>query len=210
MSHIFLTSQVNAVAQSIADKIPSLETKKLAYITTASEQSHELAWRDKNRQALLDAGFTIEDYTITHKTAGQVKGELDVFDILFMEGGDSFYLLEQIQQTDCKEVLRELIRDKIYIGCSAGSIVAGPDIYPARRLSTATFPQLKETKGLEIVDILVLPHWGAGFRRQIWLEGESGSDGRIFHNYDTNLKRVLLADDQYLEFKDGWFKFCNA
>src|SRR5688572_28861237 len=112
MSHIFLTSQLSEVAGSIAQDLEDDGNPRTAYITTASEQVTDLEWRHKNRQAMVDAGFTLMDYTITGKDTGQIYADLSRFDILCMEGGDPFYLLEQIQKTNCKEVLRELAKTK--------------------------------------------------------------------------------------------------
>jgi dipeptidase E len=210
MSHIFLTSQLNEVARSIAQDLEDDDNSHTAYITTASEQVTDLEWRHKNRQAMVDAGFILTDYTITGKAAGQIYAELSRFDILCIEGGDPFYLLEQIQKTNCKETLRELAKTKTYIGSSAGSIIAGPDVSPARHEKGMTFPNLTDTKGLHLVDVVILPHWGANFRYDIYLKGKTGDAGRIHYNYNQDFKRVTLADDQYLEFKDEWFRFCSA
>lgn len=205
MKKLFLTSSVDRVARYIAEKIRPQATK-LIFVTTASEvEKDDLQWLEDDRKALIEAGFDITDYTITGKTSDQVENDLKPFDVICIEGGNTFYLLEQIQQSGCSEVLRKLIIDgKIYIGSSAGSIIAGPNIYPVRHLDDDDFPHLKGFEGLNLVDFVVFPHWGSEYFKGLYL------NRRLEYNYNNKYKYMLLTDNQYLEVEEGCIKFIDV
>lgn len=207
MGRVLLVSMLKDVALALAQDLGALAKAPLAYIGTAAEKSSDQTWRAPNRAALVAAGFQPHDYTITGKESVALRRDLAGFPILLFEGGDPFYLLEQMQKTGTTDTIRELARARVYIGFSAGATIAGPDISPARHDPNDTFPQLTDTRGLGLVDVVVLNHWGSAFGRKIMLEGKRGRPGSVFHNFDDKFRRVFLADNQYLDFKDGRFAF---
>ena len=119
-----------------------------------------------------------------------------------VEGGNTFYLLQQIQQSDSADVIHNYVKEgKVYIGSSAGSVIAGPDIYPLRFLDEPKeAPDLKGYTGLKLVDFVVVPHWGSEHFREKYM-GE-----QIKNLYDDKNKIILLNDNQYIEVKDDWYR----
>src|SRR3989337_271034 len=112
MKRLFLTSTAAFVAEDIAKKIGK-KGLKLAFIVTASEpEEGDKKWLDDDRNSLKAVGFQTSDYTITGKTKEQVEKDLKDFDVLFFSGGNTFYLLEKIQQARCADVLRKLILEE--------------------------------------------------------------------------------------------------
>jgi peptidase E len=195
------------VARALALDLGELAKKPMAYIRTSGEKSSEQDWRIQNRASLVEAGFQPTDYSITGKTADDLRRDLADFPILCFEGGDPFYLLEQMQKMKTTDTIRELAQERLYIVFSAGATIAGPDIYPARHNHDATFPQLTDTKGLGLVDIVVLNHWGSAHGREVFMDGKRGRPGSVWHNFDGEFRRIFLADNQYLDCEDGRFAF---
>jgi len=193
MKNIFLTSSIQSVARSISKHIK--KPARFAYITTASEPKKErpLEWLDDDRAQFIKAGFEVEDYTITGKTASEIKKYLNGFDGILMEGGNSFYLLQQIQLTKSGNVFRDFVKSgKYYIGSSAGSVVAGPDIYSLRRLDVLKdAPEINGYEGLGLVDFVIWPHWGSGKFEDKYLT-------RMGQSYNLSHKIILLTDNQYV------------
>lgn len=202
---IFLTSSVNKVASGIAKKIGGAKKRKVLYIYTACEKRLGEKWQIDDRNALVKAGFEVSDYTITGKTAAIIKKDFKKIDIIYFSGGNTFYLLEKIQQTKCANVIRDFVNSgKIYIGTSAGSIVAGPDIYPVYRLEKVReAPKLKGYKGLGLVDFVILPHWGGEHFKERYL------NQRLAHAYNLKNKLILLNNNQYIEVKDDFYKIVD-
>jgi len=206
IKRIFLTSSVSRVAGDIAKKIGGAKNKKILYIYTAGDKQRDEKWQKDDRKALVKAGFEVIDYTIVGKTKDTIQKDLKKVDIVYFGGGNVFYLLEQIQQTKCASVIRDFVNSgKIYIGTSAGSIVAGPDIYPVYILDKVKkAPKLKGYKGLGLVDFVIFPHWGSDHFRERYL------NQRLENNYNLKNKLVLLNDYQYIQIEDDWLKIIEV
>jgi dipeptidase E len=202
MKRLFLASAVSEVASDVAKKI-KCKGLKLAFILTASEvEKGDLWWLRADREALVRMGFDLFDYTLTNKTKTDVKKDLEKADVLFFSGGNTFYLLQKIQESDSSEVIKNIIEEgKIYIGSSAGSIIAGPDIYPVRFADDIKMaPKLKGYKGFVLVDFITLPHWGHEDFKKAYL------NGLIESIYNNEHKTILLTNYQYIEVKDDTYK----
>lgn len=207
--HVFLTSSVHAVAHQVAADIGSrVHGMKLAFIRTAAEaEEGPFDWLEADRAALQSAGFDVTDYTFTDKNVQEVRDELSTFDVLYMEGGHTFYLLQQMQQCGAIEIIRDLVQNhgKIYIGTSAGSIVAGPDVAPAQLgESYEKAPQLDGTIGLCLVQFVIFPHWGSRAFAEIY------HNERLDTAYESKHPIVLLRDSMYVEVKDDWYQIKRA
>lgn len=202
MNKIFLTSSVDVVVQDLVKNISDLKDKKLVFITTASEvEQGDLEWLNDDRTALINVGFDVTDYTFTGKNRNQIEQDLEPFDAIHIEGGNTFYLLQVIQQSDCTSVIRGLVeKGTMYIGSSAGSIIAGPDIYPVHNLDDISkAPLLHGYKGLGLVDFVVLPHWGNLHFKDEYL------NQRMDACYNDHNKLVILTDNQYIYLEDNTY-----
>ncbi len=202
MEKLFLTSVFSEVAGDIAKKI-DCKGLKVAFILTGSEVEKESPpWLAADREALIQIGFNVADYTLTNKTKSDVEKELDGFDVLFFSGGNTFYLLQKLQESNSMDVIKEFVRKgKIYIGSSAGSVVAGPDIYPVRFADDiAKAPKIKGYEGFNLVDFMVLPHWGDQGSKDAYLKGLMPSV------YNGERKLILLADHQYVEVIEDFYR----
>lgn len=189
MKKLFLTSSISEVHKEVAKLIEKPKNQKLAFIYTASEaEEGDKTWLNKDREALKSIGFSTEDYTLTGKTEKDINKDLKKFQAFFLSGGNTFYLLEKIQQSNFIPFIKnKVMAGCIYISSSAGSIVAGPNIEPARMAdSPQKAPNLKSTKGINLVDFVILPHWGSKHFKDIYL----GS--RIKTNYNTKKQNYFI------------------
>ncbi len=206
MKRLFLTSSVNYVAHDIAKKI-NKKGLKLAFILTPTEvEEGDLRWLRDDRKSLIDAGFELTDYTFTGKKREEVKDFLKDFYGIYMSGGNTFWFLKKIQEANCIEVVRDFVNSgKIYVSTSAGSIVAGPDIFPTRNLEKANkVPDLKDYKGLGLVDFIVMPHWGSGSFKDKYI------NERLEHAYSEKYSIILLPNDSYVLVEDDSYKIIEA
>lgn len=58
----------------------------------------------------------------------QWRPRLQLADAIVMGGGDAGYLVNRFHQSGVAKALPGLLDERLYVGISAGSIVAGPDI----------------------------------------------------------------------------------
>lgn len=203
---LFLTSSVHAVAHDIAKRVNLSKANKLVFIDTAAEpkgEREDLEWLKNDRQALVDAGFFVSDYTITGKTKSELKADLKEFDYIYMSGGNTAYLLEQSQKSGFASLIKELIqKDKIYIGTSAGSIIAGPKLPDYFSDEKA---ELKNKNGYGFVNFTLLPHWGSEDFKERYL----GERLKIVYKEDQ-VPLLLLTDNQYVHVKNDQMKIIDV
>lgn len=86
-------------------------------------------------------------------------------DVLLFGGGNTYYLMSWLKKSGLEKMLTELLRTRIYVGISAGSMVATKNL----RMSTSqklysekVFP-LKDDSGLGFVNFHVRPHFNSKF-----------------------------------------------
>jgi dipeptidase E len=81
-------------------------------------------------------------------------------DVLYFGGGNRYHLMEWITRSGLAEVLPGLLRDKVYVGMSAGSMVTGTRL--GLRLSHTLYnddlERTEDLDGLGYVNFSFLPH----------------------------------------------------
>lgn len=115
-------------------------------------------------------------------------------DALFVAGGNTFYLKDIMQRSGFEEQLSNWIEnDNIYIGASAGAVLLGPSLRPIIAIDDpAKAPGLENFNGLNIVDPIILPHYGK--------EKYEAKYQSIIQRYQSMYKLELLRDDEALIF----------
>jgi dipeptidase E len=164
MKRLFLAS---FVAYSIDKFIKSfkLTPKELtvAFVPTAGDtyEEKDRGFVVEDRGKLLEKDFKVKDVDIKGKTKEKLMEELKCVDIIFVGGGNTFYLLKKTRESGFDEAVKEKVEDgAIYVGSSAGAVLVGPDIEPVRAMDhPEKAPNLKSTKGLDLVDFVAVPHY---------------------------------------------------
>ena len=162
---LFLTSLASTTLDLIHPILPRPPIElSLAYIPTAADPYalDNRPWADSNRQKLISMGFKITDYDIKGKNEQELLSDLSKFDIIYVEGGNVFYLLWHMRQTGVDKVLPELLsKGIIYIGSSAGSAVLSTSIEHAIPFDNpSTAPLLTNYTGLGLINTQLHPHSG--------------------------------------------------
>ena len=205
---LFLTSQVQYVAKSIGEKLGNDVSLSAVFITTPiNDKPHaDLNWHYTNKSNMEKAGIKFDMYNIAGKTSEQLKSDLDQYQIMYVEGGNSYYLLQESQKNNFGAYVKKRVEEgMIYIATSAGSVIMGPDIEPVRRDETTPLaPDLKGTKAFNIVNFVIMPHWGNPDRRKLY------DEYRIKHIYNEDYPYILLTDNQYVEVTDDWYKIIDV
>lgn len=200
MRTLFLTSNFSLVADAIEAHISA--TEKILFVTTASETYEgSTPWVDADRAKLIAAGHKMTDFTFTGASTKEVQRAFDTADCVFVEGGNTYFLLQEVRRSGAADVIGRFIeRGGIYIGCSAGSIIACPTIGWTGWLDDPSeAPDLKDMEGLGLVPFLILPHWG----------GERYAKRQLEHNLPLIQKEphpaILLQDSQYIQVSGDTF-----
>lgn len=137
--------------------IKDVKEVKLLYITTAvdGEDDSDTSWIDEEVQTILNLGIkqeNIKEYKMNYDI------DLSLYDMIYMMGGNTFYLLKKIRDTKFDIKLKEAIeKGMIYIGSSAGSIILGNTIELALAYDKNEV-NLTDFTGLKMIDGIIVPH----------------------------------------------------
>ena len=161
MKNIFLTS-CGIINNEIKKEFYNVITKdvkdiKVLYITNASDGEADLdkTWMKEEFQTILDLGVLKENIT-EHKIGNKIN--INEFDVMYMMGGNTFYLLDIIRKTKFDIAIKKFINSgKIYVGSSAGSEILGNSIDVALGYDDNNV-NMTDFTGLKIVDGLIIPH----------------------------------------------------
>ena len=135
---------------------------EVAFITTAAKPEENVEYVQRDWTIMKDEmGFNVEEVDIEGKTEAQVLKLLELKDIIFVEGGNTYYLLKAMRNCNFEKVIRKLLKiGKVYIGVSAGSIVAGHTVKTAGwNGGDENIVRLKDFRGLSLVPFDVFPHY---------------------------------------------------
>ncbi len=98
---------------------------------------------------------------IVDPTAAKVdwRARLADVDVLFLTGGNTFHLLDQVRRTGFDEWLKDNLETKVFIGGSASSILMTQSIAIAGvEPGDPNLPGLTDLRGLKYVDYEIAPH----------------------------------------------------
>jgi peptidase E len=132
----------------------------VAFISTAAKPEQNLDYLKKDWEIMKEMGFNIEEVDIEGKNESQVYNLISMKDIIFVEGGNTFYLLKAMRSCNFGRIMRKLLKEgKVYIGASAGSIVAGRTIKTASWSGDQNIAKISNLKGLNLVPFDIFVHY---------------------------------------------------
>lgn len=194
MKRLFLASSgLEYIRQFVAGKPNDM---KMLFIPTAGNLDENVWWIEKDRDVLTQMGFRMTQMDIAQASLNEMRTHLEQADIVYIAGGNTFYLLQQLRDSHFDELLTRYVENGgLYAGASAGALIAGRDIEP---ISSIDEPEkvtgLTSTKGLGFVDIVPIPHYDMASR--------STAIDAILAYYADTFEMVPLTDDQALYVED--------
>jgi len=183
------------------DQVVSLLPKKpsdlkVAFVPIAADPYDESPWMDMDREKLREFGFKTFDLDLKNKSENHVRDSLKNADVVFVGGGNTFYLLQKMRESDADRAIKDFVDNSgIYIGVSAGSVVAGPDISLVKDFDNPDAAQLDSSKGLRLVDFAVLPHYGKDKYGQL--------HDQVMKQYGQKYEIVPVTDEQFVYVSDN-------
>ena len=145
------------------------ESKKILYIPTATNVDEYKKYIHLTQKAFEDFGYEVENFDISIFSEEIAKEKLSEAKTVFISGGNTFYLLQELKRKNLTSYLKERIENGLlYIGESAGSVIAAPDIEYASIVDNKTLAtELNDYTGLNLVDFYIVPH----FEEEPFVEG---------------------------------------
>ncbi|AKM82545.1 TPA: hypothetical protein DD449_01605 [Candidatus Berkelbacteria bacterium] len=132
-------------------------------------------------------------------------------DVIMVGGGNPYHLIYSMKKAGLDKVLKELLEEKVYVGCSAGSVILGKDIVTtAPKKYCEEIPEFEGDKALEYIDFSIRPHFYNPDRPQYTDETTQELTNNFqstFYAIDDN-SAVVIDDDQVNVISEGkWKKF---
>lgn len=161
MKKMFLASSFVDVAGLLADFEPDLSGKRITFIPTASKVEEYVVYVEEGRAALEQMGLIIDELDVSTAATADIAAKIDTNDYIYVSGGNTFYLLQELKRTGADAIIADAVNaGKLYIGESAGSIIASADIeYVQGMDSVEPAPDLPDFAALGLVDFYTVPHY---------------------------------------------------
>jgi len=131
-------------------------------------------------------------------------------DVLFFEGGDTFHLMEWLNQSGLSEELPELLKTKVWVGVSAGSMVTNKTLLLniAQSVYGEDLERTEEMPGLNFVNFYFLPHLNSpdfpNLREDFIRHACKGMTEKIFALDDQSALKVINEKVEVIS-EGAWF-----
>jgi len=160
---LFLTSvglppETTEYFLKLLDKEPS--ESKVCFIPTAADQKENKWFLDVDKKRLEELGFSVTELDIKGENEKSLTDKFKSFDVVYVEGGNTFYLLKHMRDCGFKEAIKTFLdRGGVYLGLSAGSITMGQNIESSVwKGKNNNEVDLKDFTGLNFVPFVVCVH----------------------------------------------------
>lgn len=197
---MFLVSMFQNVSNILKTVEPDLKNKTVTYIPTASKAEKLGFFVKIGKWRLKRLGLIVDELEISSATYEMIVSKLEKNDLIYVTGGNTFFLLQELKRTGADKILvKEIEKGKLYIGESAGAILAAPDIgYSAKMDCVEKAPDLREYSGLNLIDFYVVPHY------KNWEMGKAAEE--IINTYSDVLELKIIGDNQAILIEDDKVK----
>lgn len=184
---------------------------RVSFITTAAYgEDEDPVWLDIDRKLLQDCGIKdIDEFDLKDKVQEEVNSELSDKDIIFVNGGNTFYLLYWVKKSGFNKLLPQLLEEgNLYVGVSAGSYIVCPTIETATwKPADRNKVGLKDLTGLNLVPFLITAHFEEKYRPVVEKSAKT-TEYPIVALYNT--QAVLVEDSIYRVVGKGRREFFNG
>lgn len=191
MQKLFLASLFKDVFQIFADFADeNLVGKTVTFIPTAALPD-KLDFHIKYSKELLSKmGLVVDELEISTADYSDIVNKVERNDYIYITGGNTFFLLQEINRSGAGDLIKNQINaGKLFIGESAGAILAAPDIEYARDTDNPLVaPHLKTFDALSVIDFYPVPHYND--------ESLKEAVNTVISKYGTKLKLVPFSNSQ--------------
>lgn len=180
---------------------------KLAFIPTAANvEEGDKGWLIKDLAYGPQLGFGSTDIVdISALDAEMAMRRLKQADVFFFGGGNTFHLMYWLQKTGIKQQMRKLLETRVYVGLSAGSVVA------TKNLAMSDSPRLYniEKIGADVMEVLGLvsfhirPHLNSAYFPAMSIENVEKISREVAEPV------YALDDNSAIKIVDGEMEVCD-
>ena len=187
----------------------SPEETTIVFIPTASNvELWDKDWLINDLINLKNLNFkSIEITDISAVDEKIWKPSIENADILFFEGGNTYHLMERMNKSGLVEKLPNLLKDKVYVGVSAWSMITNPNL--ALKISQIVYwedlDKDYEMDWLNYVNFYFLPHLNSDYfinlRKDFIINVVKDINKKIYVLDDSSAIKII---DDKIEIISEW------
>lgn len=164
MKNLFLCSSFVDMANILPDFLDTINRKSIkavSFIDVANHVEEYKGYVEKAKVAFNEHAVTLEVIDFSQSTA-DIINQLERNDLIYISGGNTFYLLQMLNEKKLTNVIVDLINNgKPYVGESAGSVILAKNIDYLEDMDDVTKAKnLTNFSGLNLINFYPLPHFG--------------------------------------------------
>jgi peptidase E len=161
-----LTNKI--LADFFVSSLPKTPGACSALMVAYAQNQGEHDYAEALKNELLSTGIgAIELFNLQEDRLGYRESP----DVIYVCGGNTFAMLHRMRLTGTDQFIRSSVEERgsVYVGVSAGSIMAGPSIEIAGWGSEGDENAigLKDLAGFGFTEVLVFPHFKSRLQREI-------------------------------------------
>ena len=206
MKRMFLASEFSVSGDKIKQVLDINNYSNAAYIGNATDLDLVDTETSANKDKFRSLGINLTNVDLRDFENKSIKDELIKYQAIYFEGGNTYYLLDLANRIGLTKVIHELIHDHkiLYIGTSAGSIIAGPDVGSSKPIEDwDVVPELKDYSAFNLVDFVVIPHIG---NDDFFKDNEDKYNELFSGLKNFDYPHIAIRDQQAIWVEDESFK----
>lgn len=188
---------------TLAGELEGLTGKKFAelaigFIPSAAfgDPSSDKSWLINDLSRLQSRGAKVAIISLADLTPDEIVAQLQSVDVIFVGGGNTFYLSWLLKEKRMSEILAPLLQTKVYAGISAGSMITTSNLAAASQAVRAGEVRgdlgpagRSGVEALNLVPFLVRPHLNNHLVEEI-------ANGALEKIADRTGLKIYAIDDQ--------------
>jgi len=152
----------------------------------------------RDTKTFTDLGILPENIS-SYNVKTEEKPDLSSIDIILVQGGNTYYYLQQIQKNGYWDDIRDFIeRDGVYIGISAGSMMMCPDVDEDLYILEENKVGIENVTGFGFFPFYIVAHWNS--------KSDEVREKMLKYGKKTGKHVIPLTDQQGIQVLENGYK----
>lgn len=172
----------------------------VGFVPTAADPYDNKWFVEDDWRKFRDVGFRLREIDLKDENFESLMNKFEGVNIIFVSGGNIFYLLEKVLQSGFDRVVRKLVNNGIiYAGSSAGTALACPNIEYVKYFDDPSkASKLRTFEALGLVNFIILPHCGEqDFKKEFEVYEKHRGEIKYKAVNLTNYEALIIDGNNY-------------